>query len=108
MHVRIIGIATFLAALAIGDLAWAQGTNRAVAVNGHQLHVRVIDPQSSRPNGPTLVFESGLGDAGNVWDKVIGVLSKDLRPNTYQPSPRQGRRSSPSGRRIKKPRDRKR
>jgi hypothetical protein len=30
------------------------------------------------------------------------------RPNTYQPSPRQGRRSSPSGHRIKKTRDRKR
>ena len=29
-------------------------------------------------------------------------------PNTYQPSPRQGHRSSPSGRRIKKTRDRKR
>ncbi len=29
------------------------------------------------------------------------------RPNTYQPSPRQGHRSSPSGRRVKKARDRK-
>jgi hypothetical protein len=32
---------------------------------------------------------------------------KTRRPNTYQPSPRQGHRSSPSGRRIKKTRDRK-
>ena len=32
----------------------------------------------------------------------------ERQANTYQPSPRQGHRSSPSGRRIKKPRDRKR
>ena len=82
MHVRTI-VAIFLVALAIGDSAWAQGTNRMVAVNGHQVHVHVIDPQSPRPNGPTLVFESGLGDSGNVWDKVIGVLPKDLRIVTY-------------------------
>jgi UPF0042 nucleotide-binding protein len=32
---------------------------------------------------------------------------RQLSPNTYQPSPRQERRSSPSGRRAKKTRDRK-
>ena len=37
------------------------------------------------------------------------ALLKNLKPaNPYQPSPRQGHRSSPSGRRIKKTRDRKR
>ena len=83
MHVRIIGIVIFLAALAISDSASAQGTNRVVAANGHPLHVRVIAPQSPRPSGPTLVFESGLGDSGSVWDKVIGVLPGDWRIITY-------------------------
>lgn len=35
-------------------------------------------------------------------------LVSRVQPNTYQPSPRQVHRSSPSGRRIKKGRDRKR
>jgi hypothetical protein len=35
-------------------------------------------------------------------------LVSKAQPNTYQPSPRQVRRSSPSGRRVKKTRDRKR
>jgi hypothetical protein len=35
-------------------------------------------------------------------------LVSRAQPNTYQPSPRQGRRSFPAGRRIKKTRDRKR
>jgi hypothetical protein len=35
-------------------------------------------------------------------------LISEAQPNTYQPSPRQGHRSSPSGRRVKKTRDRKR
>ena len=34
-------------------------------------------------------------------------LVSQAQPNPYQPSPRQGHRSSPSGRRIKKTRDRK-
>ena len=34
------------------------------------------------------------------------VFPAERSPNTYQPSPRQGRRSSTSGRRIKKKRDR--
>jgi hypothetical protein len=34
-------------------------------------------------------------------------LVSQALPNTYQPSPRQVRRSSPSGRRVKKTRDRK-
>ena len=98
MHVRPIGIAIALAALAIGDLAWAQGTNRMVAVNGHQLHVRIVDPQSPRPNGPTLVFESGLGDSGNVWDRVIGVLPKDCTDRHLRPARSRhiGRRSRPA------------
>jgi len=36
------------------------------------------------------------------------LLGTAVAPNPYQPSPRQGHRSSPSGRRIKKTRDRKR
>jgi hypothetical protein len=36
------------------------------------------------------------------------MATRNKRPNTYQPSPRQGQRSSPSGRRIKTTRDRKR
>ena len=42
----------------------------------------------------------------------LGALKKKFQgqqsPNTYQPSPRQERRTSPSGRRIKKTLDRKR
>jgi len=34
-------------------------------------------------------------------------LVSEAQPDTYQPSPRQVRRSSPSGRRVKKTRDRK-
>ena len=34
--------------------------------------------------------------------------TRNAQPNTYQPSPRQGHRSPPSGRRVKKTRDRKR
>jgi predicted DNA binding CopG/RHH family protein len=41
--------------------------------------------------------------ADRVNRETIGIR----RPNTYQPSPRQERRSSPSGRRVKKTRDRK-
>ena len=45
-----------------------------------------------------------------VLAKVPDVepLEFDRLPNPSQPSPRQGHRSSPSGRRIKKTRDRKR
>jgi hypothetical protein len=39
--------------------------------------------------------------------EVVDAAVVNLLPNTYQPSPRQVRRSSPSGRRVKKTRDRK-
>jgi pimeloyl-ACP methyl ester carboxylesterase len=83
LHVRIVGAVTLLAALATSDAAWIQDADRTVTANGHRLHVRVIDPSAARPGGPTLLFESGLGDSGSIWDKVIAVLPRDLRILTY-------------------------
>jgi pimeloyl-ACP methyl ester carboxylesterase len=83
MHMRLIRTVIFFAGLAISDFAAAQDTDRMAAINGHQLHVRVIDPRSPRPNAPTLVFETGLGDSGSVWNRVIGILPEDLRIITY-------------------------
>jgi outer membrane protein TolC len=50
---------------------------------------------------PQFAAQAGYTRTNHV--QQFGVLL----PNTYQPSPRQGRRSSPSGRRVKKTRGRK-
>ena len=41
-----------------------------------------------------------------VLNTTRAVRNTGGLPNTYQPSPRQGHRSSPSGRRVRKTRDR--
>ena len=65
--------------------------------------------------GTTMVLlEPDVAEAFTDGASVNQALRSYLRtsrgklPNTYQPSPRQVRRSSPSGRRIKKTRNRKR
>jgi hypothetical protein len=64
--------------------------------------------------GTTMVLlEPDVAEAFSNGASVNQALRSYLRtsrgklPNTYQPSPRQERRSSPSGRRVKKTRDRK-
>ena len=53
-----------------------------VQVNGHAVHLQIVTP-SPRPSGPTLVFESGLGDAGRTWDKVIAARPGGLPIVSY-------------------------
>ena len=64
--------------------------------------------------GTTMVLlEPDVAEAFSNGASVNQALRSYLRtsrgklPNPYQPSPRQERRSSPSGRRVKKTRDRK-
>jgi phosphoserine phosphatase RsbU/P len=51
-------------------------------------------------------FTAGAAQSDDLTLLVLRYLGP-RRPNTYQPSPRQERRSSPSGRRVQKTRDRK-
>ena len=58
--------------------------------------------------GGTLEIIGAFGNKRIVISGVRAEPSAASPANTYQPSPRQVSRSSPSGRRIKKTRDRKR
>jgi pimeloyl-ACP methyl ester carboxylesterase len=70
-------------AFTVAGSAQTQGTDRTVSIDGHSLHLRVIRPQAPRPSSPTVLFESGLGDPGTIWDKVIAALPRDLPIVTY-------------------------
>jgi pimeloyl-ACP methyl ester carboxylesterase len=75
--------AAVFVALTISGQAAAQSIDRTVQVNGHKLHLQVIEAQQTLPNGPTLLFESGLGDPGDIWDRVIARLPHDRPIITY-------------------------
>jgi hypothetical protein len=53
-------------------------------------------------------FEPMNRQEASLFFRLRVVLCSPVPPNTYQLSPRQAGRSSLSGRRIKKPRDRER
>ena len=80
---RMVSATILFVAFAITGSAQAQGTDRVVSIDGHSLHLRVIAPQTPRPSSPTILFESGLGDSGTIWDKVIAALPRDLPIVTY-------------------------
>jgi len=42
----------------------AEAKEVTVRVNGRAVHLDVVSPEQMNPALPTLVFESGLGDAG--------------------------------------------
>jgi pimeloyl-ACP methyl ester carboxylesterase len=62
----------------------AHAESRMVEVNGHRIHVDIIEPLRRNPALPTLVFESGLGDVGtDTWLRVIPLLPHVVRVIRY-------------------------
>src|SRR5262245_52040327 len=46
-----------------------------VKVDGHNVHMTIVDPPRRNPAFSTVVFESGLGDAGTTgWRRVLPLL----------------------------------
>ena len=81
----------------LADATPAQRANWELIGNGHGVHWPDVDEDISAE-----------GMLTGIPARRLGNSSRTTRPaNTYQPSPRQGHRSSPSGRRVKKTRDRK-
>ena len=75
----------------------AQRANWELIGDGHGVHWPDIDEDLSAE-----------GMLNGVPARRLGNSRRQSRPaNTYEPSPRQVRRSSPAGRRVKKTRDRK-
>ena len=62
----------------------ARAKEVTVEVNGHRVHLVVSEPARRNPALPTIVFESGLGDAGTQgWRRVIPLLAHDVRVVRY-------------------------
>jgi len=52
--------------------------------HGHRLHVTLYLPSTpDSASQPTIVFESGLGNDGDIWSAVIAQLPSNLRLVTY-------------------------
>jgi len=82
----------------LSDATPSQRANWELIGDGHGVHWPDVDEDISA--------EGML--SGTPAHRPKGVLGRKAPANTYQPSPRQGHRSSPSGRRVKKLHDRKR
>src|SRR5271167_4000413 len=52
--------------------------------HGHRLHVTLYLPSTpDSASQPTIVFESGLGNDGDIWSAVIAQLPSNVRLVTY-------------------------
>ena len=82
----------------LSDATPAQRANWTLIGDGHGIHWPDVDEDLSA---------DGMLNGVPARRPGIGKNRRSAPANTYQPSPRQGHRSSPSGRRVKKKRDRK-
>jgi len=83
---------------AVAAIVPLKGIDRAsIALSGHPDFLKIIARGRA---------EIRRGETMSMAEMKT-ALGVDRSPNTYQPSPRQVRRSSPSARRVKKTRDRK-
>jgi pimeloyl-ACP methyl ester carboxylesterase len=75
-------ICSVVAALLLASVASAKDVN--VRVNGHAVHLDVVAIEKRGRAAPTIVFESGLGDAGTEgWKRVRALLPTEMQAVLY-------------------------
>jgi pimeloyl-ACP methyl ester carboxylesterase len=78
MKIWLICVSALLLALT------ADAKDVTVRVNGRAVHLDVISPEQMNPALPTLVFESGLGDAGTEgWKRLRPLLPSNVQVVWY-------------------------